>query len=357
MARRLIGDDLIRAIRRGGWDYDLVDDDALAMLPTDWTRPMIIAGASALPAEVQAWFEAYAAGGGVVLVVDSAVEIAGATTCARADLADTLAASCPPAVRLDPPTLRHSKGGDPLEPPESEMGVVHRQTSAADVYLVINTGPSLQSTMLTPRAARGWYEEWDAHTGAVVRAGRLDAGIDLRLHPYQATVIVLSDHEPQTPPDRDQRRPQRLVLEDGWQVQFADREVSVAVDLPHVWESEEGRAAFSGSATYRTTVDLGELGPTPRIHLDLGAAAVAVTDSVEPAGLLGHSFRASIEPPVGVIAEVRVNGVDCGTVWSPPYVVDVTRAALSGPNRVEIVVANTAAKAGGLRTNRSGWAA
>ena len=32
-ARQLIGDDLIRVIRQGGWDFDLVDDDALAVLP------------------------------------------------------------------------------------------------------------------------------------------------------------------------------------------------------------------------------------------------------------------------------------------------------------------------------------
>jgi len=87
------------------------------------------------------------------------------------------------------------------------------------------------------------------------------------------------------------------------------------------------------------------VGPTARIHLDLGDAAAAVTASAESGGLLGHAFRAEIEPPIGVVAEVRVNDVACGTVWSPPYVVDVSRAALSGSNRVEIVVANTAANA------------
>ena len=101
--------------------------------------------------------------------------------------------------------------------------------------------------------------------------------------------------------------------------------------------------AFSGSATYRTAVDLPDLGPSPRIHLDLGDAATARADSAEPAGLLGHSFRAEIDPPIGVMAEVRVNAVDCGVVWAPPYVVDVSRAALSGPNQIEIIVGNTAA--------------
>jgi hypothetical protein len=62
-----------------------------------------------------------------------------------------------------------------------------------------------------------------------------------------------------------------------------------------------------------------------------------------PTGLLGHSYRARIEPPVGVVAEVAVNGVACGVAWAPPYVVDVTAAIRPGRNQIEITVANTAA--------------
>jgi len=100
-----------------------------------------------------------------------------------------------------------------------------------------------------------------------------------------------------------------------------------------------------GLGDYRTTVDLPELGPTARIHLDLGDAAIAGAGSTEAGGLLGHSFRAGIEPPIGVTAELRVNGVDCGLVSAPPYVVDVSWSTLSGGNRVEILVRNTAANA------------
>ena len=59
----------------------------------------------------------------------------------------------------------------------------------------------------------------------------------------------------------------------------------------------------------------------------------------------GHSYRAEIDPPIGVIAQVRVNDVDCGIVWAPPYVTDVSSAARPGPNQIEIVVRNTAANA------------
>ena len=40
-----------------------------------------------------------------------------------------------------------------------------------------------------------------------------------------------------------------------------------------------------------------------------------------------------------------MNGIDCGVVWAPPYQVDVTGAARSGWNQIEITVRNTAANA------------
>jgi hypothetical protein len=330
-ARLVIGDDLIRILRQGGWDFDLVDDGALEVLPSGPLRPVIIPRATALSPAVQAWFERYVTAGGTVITVDAPVEIAGATGCGIAGLAAALSAECPPDVLLQPSV--------------PDIGVVHRQTPDADVYLVINTGPSVRSVTLTPRTARGWYEEWDAHIGRVIRAGRPQTGIDLRLHPYQATVIVSSDVEPVAPAttaEGDHGQSRSVPLRDGWQVQYADRDAGAEVDLPHVWETDPERASFSGSATYRTTADLPELKSSLRIHLDLGEATALGVDTTEPGGLLGHSFRAAIDPPIGVIVEVRVNGVDCGVVWAPPYVLDVTRAARSGPNQVEIVVSNTA---------------
>ena len=71
---------------------------------------MIIAGATALPAEAQAWFEDYAAAGGAVIMVDSAVDIAGATTCGVADLAATLSASSP-SGRAAPTPPNHRRSG------------------------------------------------------------------------------------------------------------------------------------------------------------------------------------------------------------------------------------------------------
>jgi hypothetical protein len=132
----VIGDDLIRILRQGGWDFDLVDDDALEVLPSGPLRPVIVPRATAPSPAVQAWFKRHVSAGGAVITVDSPVEIAGATDCGIAGLAAALSAECPPDVLLQPSV--------------PDIGVVHRQTPDADVYLVINTGPSVRSVTLTP---------------------------------------------------------------------------------------------------------------------------------------------------------------------------------------------------------------
>ncbi len=334
-ARKVVGDDVIRAIRQGGWDFDLVDDSALSVLSADESRPVIISGATTLSTVARTWFEKLIASGGTVITVDSAVDLPGATAGGVSDLGEVLSAAAVPGVRIDSPN--------------PQIGVTHRRTPEVDIYLVINTGPSTDTVTVSPRTHRSRYEEWDAESGGVVRSGPSGAGVDVTLHAYQGTVIVLSDEQPELPdvgPDDFQAGwLRRIPLEDGWQVRFADQNSSVEVELPHVWEDDPERRPFSGSATYRRTVDLPDLGPLPQVVLAFGDAPATVLGEAEPEEMRGHSYRAEIDPPVGVIAEVRVNDADCGMAWAPPYEVDVGHALQPGLNRVEIVVRNTAANA------------
>jgi hypothetical protein len=333
-ARQVVGDEVIGVIRRGGWDYDLVDDHGLEVVAADDPRPVIISGATALSPSVQAWFADFTASGGTVITMGATVDVPGATVCPPDDLAATLMAGGARGVRLDPP------GGD--------IGVVHRRTSEFDAYLVINTGSDVQTFTLTPRTPRRWYEEWSAHSGQTVRTGREPEGIKITLNPYQATVLLLGDDEPGPAPsghDHDHGASRTVLLADAWQVQFPDQGAGYDVALPHVWENEPGRLGFSGSASYRRTVNLDDLGPSSRVVLTLGEASTAGREDVEPGGIRGHSYRVELEPPVGVMAEIRVNDVDFGTVWAPPYTVDVSQAVRPGDNQIEIIVRNTAANA------------
>jgi hypothetical protein len=170
--------------------------------------------------------------------------------------------------------------------------------------------------------------------------------LDLTLHPYQATVIVLTDAAatPANDDAADLGSPRQVPLA-GWQVQFAGDAAVQPVDLPHRWEDETERLSYSGSATYRCIVNLPELEPATRVVLDLGAGSPSNIDASPEQGIRGHSYQAQLDPPVGVMAEIRVNGVECGVVWAPPYTVEVSAAAQRGTNQIEIIVANTAANA------------
>ncbi len=70
---------------------------------------------------------------------------------------------------------------------------------------------------------------------------------------------------------------------------------------------------YSGTAIYTTS-----------FQMDAPATAVALA--------LGR---------VANIATVSINGIDCGTAWTPPYQVDITKAVRKGTNELRISVTNT----------------
>lgn len=92
----------------------------------------------------------------------------------------------------------------------------------------------------------------------------------------------------------------------------------VRLDALKSWTEFDGPAAakaFSGTATYEAEFALDASATNACVELDLGR--------------------------VEVLAAVKVNGVPVGTVWSPPYRVDVSRAVKPGVNRLVVEVTNT----------------
>ena len=115
--------------------------------------------------------------------------------------------------------------------------------------------------------------------------------------------------------------PAPIVVSGSWKVDFqpgrgapATTEFSSLIS----WSDHEdqGIRYFSGHAAYhnQVTVPPTLLGSNRRLLLDLGG--------------------------VEVIAQVKVNGHDCGILWHSPYVVDVTDQLRAGANDLEIRVVN-----------------
>ena len=79
-----------------------------------------------------------------------------------------------------------------------------------------------------------------------------------------------------------------------------------------------------------------------RVFLDFGAAAAIEREALPDGTMRGNSFAALIAPPIREAATVFVNGRRAGTIWAPPYRVDVTELLRAGANDIRIEVYNTA---------------
>ena len=117
------------------------------------------------------------------------------------------------------------------------------------------------------------------------------------------------------------RSPREVPLTGAWELDFPagwGAPASVWVDKLASWTEmnlpPEARA-FSGTATYSTQFTLEPQAAGCRVELDLGR--------------------------VEVIASVRLNGQPVGTVWTPPYRLDITRLAKPGINRLTVQVTST----------------
>lgn len=113
--------------------------------------------------------------------------------------------------------------------------------------------------------------------------------------------------------------PAPVMLDGPWEVSFDPNSggpvqpVTFATLEDWTLRSEEGIRYYSGTAVYRKTVEMpASTGP---VWLDLG--------------------------DVRSIARVRVNGRDLGTLWKPPYRLEMSAAVKPGKNALEIEVVNT----------------
>ena len=111
-------------------------------------------------------------------MIDSTVQVPDAVTVAADGLADALTAAVDPDLQISPRT--------------ADIGFVHRRCADADVYLLANTGPQHSTFRITARGKSSSYEEWDATSGKVVRAGTATGGIEVPLHPSQASVCIMT---------------------------------------------------------------------------------------------------------------------------------------------------------------------
>jgi hypothetical protein len=313
--RAYVGTVIPGAIRGGGYDFDLIDAEAMDVVDPGRYGVVVVPGVERVPAQVQAWLDQVAAAGGTVLRLATDGD----------DVARQIADAVAPPISYE-------------NSAEGSIGVLHRRVGDNDVFLVANTGDERVGFSGTLRAPRRSVERWDPITGEVVASFDGTRAVEFSLQPYEAAVLVAFDAAARVvsaPPHLDRS----ITLGRDWSVSFGGAARPVAI--PHRWEDDDALAAYSGSAIYTTTVDID--GPVDGAVIDFGVVEPLDAGSGERVGNRGRAYRVGVTSPIGVIAVVRVNGIEAGIAWRAPYEVRVGHLLRPGENAIEVTVYNTAA--------------
>jgi hypothetical protein len=222
------------------------------------------------------------------------------------------------------------------------MGFIRRHTDTAEIYFIANTSNRRFEGTATFRVKGRNAEWWNLFTGDVTSAAVAASGsgsvLALDIEPYGSRLVVFNDREAQKLPAPIQAHlPEAVDISRGWQVAFEGGGKETFMDTLRSWTDLEGMEYFSGRATYQKKFDV------PAGFLQEGIRAVLNFGEGTPLPVQEHAhFQAWLDGPVREAAEIYANGQRAGTVWHPPYELDVTAFLHAGENELRIVVGNLA---------------
>jgi len=200
---------------------------------------------------------------------------------------------------------------------------IHKRIGETDVYFLANPEPREVEALCTFRVTGKQPEFWWPDTGRTESAGACEmkdscTSLPLRLDPSGSVFVVFRKAGIPTsvggvPPKGGTPTTE---ITGRWEVSFDPKwggtAKPVMFEKLEDWSKrpEPGIKYYSGTAIYRTRFTF----HGSRCLLDLGK--------------------------VEVMAQVKVNGKDCGIAWKPPYRVEITGALQPGENTLEIKVVN-----------------
>ena len=203
------------------------------------------------------------------------------------------------------------------------------------MYFVAHTGNQSAQARTKVRVKGTHAEWWDPFSGAKEPANWTGGVLALDLAPYESRVLVITNGPAASvAPARNERG--RLDIGSDWKVTFTGLGESVRMAKLKSWAEAENTRYYSGQAVYEKTVDVPASLVGSRVILSFGAGTPATADG------RSMGYRALLESPVREAAVVEVNGQRAGSVWKPPYELDITKLLKPGPNTFRITAGNLA---------------
>ena len=200
---------------------------------------------------------------------------------------------------------------------------IHRRDGETDIYFVANTKDSTLMPHVTITGTGRLPEVWDPETGNMSEADiwKMVDGktqVTLNLTARRALFLVFRNPTTETGSAKESFSDDitdTIPITGTWTVGFdGGRVVEWPSLMPWNESIDSDIKYFSGTAHYEQHLYLNELDRHYRYILDLGE--------------------------VKNLATVRVNGKVCGTLWRPPFTIDITEALLGGDNLLKVDVTN-----------------
>lgn len=202
----------------------------------------------------------------------------------------------------------------------------HRKTADTDIYFISNQKDNGQlvtlSFRVTDKIPGLWnpvtqqhndVDTWKTEKGRTIISIKLEANQSVFVSFIKPTVKLKSD-------TKHERTSSTKPFSRDWVVKFDTSYggpiLPVVFDKLKSWSEhpEPGIKYYSGATVYSNEFNWGR---------DDSKKVIIEIDSI---------FN---------IATVKVNGVDCGTLWTKPYSLEITNALKPGENKIEIEVSNT----------------
>ena len=360
MAKR-ITPELMAAILDAGYNIDYIDAATIDKLGVIPYPVLILPSTDRIPLSSYKKIESYSEAGGKVIAIgklpsigpglmeeNTSAEIAAISdrlfsgaghkaiaVDAIGNLADTLHQALPPDV-------------DATGQIEG-LGFIHRKLIDSDIYFMANTGNQPIDARVRLRAEGSAWESLDPDSGKVLDEAKLgpERRIPLALAPYESRVFVVGnrlDDEGQKPDQlalksSSMSKEQVTDLSGDWKIRFGDSGTSQSLVNLTSWTELPDRQYYSGAATYTRSFAMNhkpEAGS--HVFLDFGVG----TPTIDPRPPNASGTRALLDPPIREAAVVFVNGQRAGSLWHPPYRIDISNLVHRGTNQVEVRAYNTA---------------
>jgi hypothetical protein len=385
----LITPELMSAILSAGYNVDYIDADTINRSGINYPI-LVLPPTERIPLETLHKIQQYVSGGGKVISFGKAPSldpegntIPEITTSSRQIFEpvkpvldgdeNSVARALFNAARPDL-VIEDRQGPRPsLWMSRDQIGFIRRKLPNADIYFVANTGNNVIDTMVFSFATTYAHgEAWDPDTGTSSPASTTCH--PLHLEPYESRVFIFSSTGPRAPavsghgtlksacdmdlPVSSHDPYSNLDISANWQLKFTTTSKTESQPTLTDWTANPDTLHYSGGAIYSRDFTLATQ-PHNAVYLQIEGGTATnpnppITQQAEhntpgiPNPLVtrtGPGMHAWYDPPIREAAIVFINGQRAGSLWHPPYRLDVSKLLKPGPNHIDIHVYNTALNA------------